>query len=121
MKLAVIGSRTFTDFKYLSKILQFHECTQIISGGARGADSLAKQYAAEKGISYIEFLPDWDNQGRKAGIFRNIKIVDAADEIVAFWDGKSKGTAHSLELAEEAGKPVYKYWSEPDITEGVGI
>ena len=121
MKLAVVGSRTFSDFKYLKKILEFHTCTQIISGGARGADLLAQQYAAEKGIAYKEFLPDWEHEGKKAGMLRNIQIVDACDEVVAFWDGTSKGTANTIKLAEKAGKSVYKYWSEPDIMEGIGI
>jgi hypothetical protein len=122
MKLAVVGSRSFIDYEFLKKMLAFHECTQIISGGARGADRLAKQYAAENGISIREFLPDWDTHGKSAGYLRNKQIVEACDELVAFWDGESRGTKYSITLAEEANKPVYKYWPPTeDITEGVGL
>ena len=122
MKLAVVGSRTFHDFEFLKEILQFHVCSQIISGGAQGADRLAKRYAAENGILYREHLPHWDRDGKAAGYIRNKLIVDDCDELVAFWDGTSKGTLYSINLALEGGKPVYKYWPPPeDITEGVGI
>ena len=122
MKLAIVGSRNFDDYEFLKKIINYHPCTQIISGGARGADTLAKRYAVEHGIPIKEFLPNWDVHGNSAGFIRNKQIVEACDELVAFWDSISKGTKHSLDLAEESGKPVYKYWpSEPDIMEGIGI
>ena len=122
MKLAIVGSRDFNNYEFLKKIVDFHPCTQIISGGARGADTLARQYAIEHGIPFKEFFPDWDTHGKSAGFLRNEQIVQACDELVAFWDGKSRGAKHSITLAEDAGKPVYKYWPpEPDITEGVGI
>ena len=122
MKLAVVGSRTFSDYPFMEEMLQYHSCTQIISGAARGADRLAKQYSAEKGIPIREFPADWEAHGKSAGFIRNRKIVATCDEVVAFWDGKSRGTKHTIDLAEAAGKPVYKYWPEdPDITEGVGV
>ena len=122
MKLAIVGSRDFDDYEFLKKIINYHPCTQIISGGARGADTMAKRYAAEHGIPMQEFFPDWYAHGKSAGFLRNEQIVESCDELVAFWDGKSRGTQHSMTMAEEAGKPVYKYWPpEPDITEGVGI
>jgi predicted Rossmann fold nucleotide-binding protein DprA/Smf involved in DNA uptake len=124
MKLAVVGSRSFSNYEFLKKILEFHPCTQIISGGAKGADTLARQFAGEKGIPIKEFLPNWDKDGKAAGFIRNKQIVNACDELVAFWDGESRGTAHSIKLAEDAGKPVYKYWqddSEEELFEGIGI
>ena len=122
MKIAVVGSRDFNDYEFLKKMLNYHLCTQIISGGARGADTLAKQYATEHDIPIKEFIPNWDAHGKAAGYLRNEQIVEACEELVAFWDGKSRGTMHSITLAENANKPVYKYWPpEPDITEGIGI
>lgn len=122
MKLAVVGSRDFDDYEFLKKMLNYHPCTQIISGGARGADTLAKRYAAEHGIPIKEFIPDWDTHGKSAGYLRNRQIIDASDELVAFWNKISRGTKHSIDLAENAGKPIYKYWPpEPDLMEGIGI
>ena len=125
MKLAIVGSRSFSNYEFMKEILAFHSCTQIISGGAKGADTLAKQYAGAHGISIVEFLPNWDRDGKAAGFIRNKKIIDACDELVAFWDKKSRGTKSSIDLAENAGKPVYKYWdtdsSEEDLFEGIGI
>lgn len=132
MKIAVVGSRDFDDYEFLKKILNYHlcqagqACTQIISGGARGADTLAKQYAVEHGLDIQEFIPNWDVHGKSAGYLRNEQIVNACDELVAFCvmssDGISPGTKLSIELAEKAGKPVYKYLPpESDIMEGIGI
>lgn len=122
MNLAVVGSRSFTDYDFMKKILAFHKCSKIVSGGAQGADALAKKYAVENGIAYQEFLPNWNQLGKSAGFIRNKQIVDASDELVAFWDNKSPGTKHSIDIAETAGKPVYKYWPpQKDLLEGVGI
>lgn len=107
MKLAVIGSRSFNDYKALSECLsRFTDITAIVSGGAKGADSLAERYAFDNGIETIIFIPDWKRHGRGAGMIRNKAIVSAADVIVAFWDGTSKGTKNSIELAKKAGKRV---------------
>lgn len=122
MKLAIVGSRDFDDYEFLKRIINYHPCTQIISGGARGADTLAKRYATEHDIPIQEFIPNWDAHGKSAGFLRNEQIVKACDELVAFWNKISRGTKHSIDLAEKAGKPVYKYWPpEQDITEGIGI
>ena len=121
INLAVVGSRTFNDYEYLKKILSWFSCKRIISGGAQGADTLAKRYAAEHAIPFKEYLPNWDLYGMSAGFIRNKLIVDDADELVAFHDGKSKGTAHSIKLAEEAGKPVHIFWpTDDDILKDIG-
>ena len=107
MQLAVIGSRTFEDNALLAAVLDKYDITRIISGGARGADLLAEQYAQRKGLPSLVFKPDYDKFGRSAPLVRNQQIVDAAEQIIAFWDGKSRGTAHSLEYARKKGKPVH--------------
>lgn len=122
MKLAVVGSQSFDDYEYLKKMLQYHPCTMIVSGGAKGADTLAVKYAAENNIPKKEFLPNWNLDGKSAGAIRNKLIVDLCDELVAFWNKKSPGTRISIRFAEDANKPVYIYWPEPeDFMEGIGI
>ena len=104
MKLAVVGSRTWNDYKRMAHNLDCIYPTTIISGGARGADKLAAQYATERGLKLIEFLPDWKRDGRSAGYKRNQYIVDEADKVIVFWDGRSRGAQHTMRLAEKAGK-----------------
>jgi hypothetical protein len=77
-------------------VVDEYEITRITSGSARGADLLAERYAQGKGVSFFICKPDYNNFGRSAPLVRNQQIVDAADQIVAFRDGKSRGTAHSL-------------------------
>lgn len=119
MKLAIVGSRTFDDFELVARTIGTHfyymiNCVDmnkgqdaIISGGAKGADTLAKKYAEIHGLEYFEFLPDWESDGKAAGFIRNKQIVDACDMVLAFWDGKSKGTEHTIKLALQAKKPTF--------------
>lgn len=105
--VAVVGSRSFADY---GKLVDFLDCLvigAIVSGGARGADRLAERYAAERGIPVVLFPPDYARHGRGAPIVRNKLIVDAADLVVAFWDGASAGTRSTIELARKAGKAVH--------------
>jgi hypothetical protein len=121
MRLGVVGSRTFNDYSYLHKKLtgllwdlmepQTGELPpsafSFVSGGARGADSIAAQWAKAWGYEMFVFPADWDKYGKSAGYRRNKDIVDYADIVVAFWDGKSKGTQHTIDLATKQGKPTY--------------
>ena len=109
MKIAVIGSRSFSDFKLLEKVLSTHNITEIISGGARGADSLAEQYAKEHNIKTTVFLPDWNKYGKSAGFRRNSDIIEACDEVIAFWDGVSRGTLDSIMKASKLKKRLHVY------------
>jgi len=110
MKLAVVGSRGFSDYDLLkSKLDIIHKAkviTLIISGGAQGADSLAEKWAKENNVETLIFLPDWNQYGKSAGYKRNIKIVQNSDAVIAFWDGQSKGTQHSINLAKENKKSL---------------
>ena len=84
----------------------FRSPTAILSGMARGADSLGVQYAAEKGILVQKYPADWNKYGRRAGMVRNRQMLEDADALVAFWDGVSHGTANMITIAKEAGIPV---------------
>lgn len=104
MKVAVIGSRGLTIDnlgKYLPK-----ETTEIISGGAKGVDACAREYAVSHGIKLTEFLPEYEKYGKSAPLKRNITIIEAADVVLAFWDGKSRGTKFVIEKCREVGKTV---------------
>ena len=105
MKIAIVGSRNIEEInieKYLPK-----ECDEIISGGALGVDRCAAVYAWEQGIKLTEFYPIYQKYGRGAPILRNRQIVEYADEILIFWDGKSKGTLSVIRYCEKMRKPYH--------------
>lgn len=106
MKLAVIGSRDFTDWNLLCKTLDNYDIELIVSGNATGADQLAERYAIEFKILTKIFFPDWRLYGKSAGAIRNKLIVDNADQVVVFWDGESKGSKISIDYAKSKGIPV---------------
>lgn len=111
MRYAIIGSRGFNDYnmlkRYCSCFMERNKSSPtIISGGASGADSLGKQYAFENNYSYVEYLPDWNKHGKSAGYIRNKLIINDSDFVIAFWDGVSKGTKHSIDLAKEKKLPT---------------
>ncbi len=105
MKIAVIGSRNL--FPSEEQIREHVSCAdEIVSGGAKGADTCAGYYAKKNGLKLTVFLPKFEIYGRAAPIMRNKEIVDYADKIVAFWDGKSKGTLSVIKYAEEKNRNV---------------
>lgn len=103
MRYAIIGSRTFLDYEKFKLSINPHlpYISQIISGGANGADSLASRYAIENNIPLLVFKADWDKYHKKAGMIRNKSIVRSSDILIAFWDMQSTGTKHSLSYAEK--------------------
>lgn len=107
MKLAIIGSRSLTDFDknaILRHISQ--DITHIISGGAQGIDSLAREIAAAQKLGFLEIEPDYAKYGRKAPLVRNREIVRQSDRVLAVWDFHSRGTAHAIVCCIEEGVPV---------------
>ena len=104
MKVAVIGSRNIT-IPNLGDYLP-SECTELVSGGAKGVDTSAKEYAEAHDIKITEFLPDYANYGRGAPLKRNIQIIEYSDIVLAFWDGKSKGTKYVIDNCEKLKKSV---------------
>jgi len=85
----------------------------IISGGARGPDYTAVTYAKKYDIPLNIFYADWNNKGRGAGMQRNRLMAEAADVLVAFWDGQSKGTANMIDNMKRLGKPVHIIQQNP--------
>lgn len=97
--VAVIGSRTMGNYDLIRRALDDLKPASIISGGAVGVDSMAEQYAKNEGIPFTAIRPEYAKYGRGAPLFRNERIVDSADKVVAFWDGKSRGTKHAIDYA----------------------
>lgn len=104
MKLAIVGSRGI-NLKDLGDYLP-EGVDEIVSGGARGVDTAAREYAKAHGIKLTEFLPDYETYGRRAPLVRNLEIIDYADEVYAFWDRKSHGTKYVIQNCKLRGKRV---------------
>ncbi len=109
MILAVVGSRTFSNYKLLDETLsRFHQTTpitKIVSGGARGADSLATTWANENNIPVTVYLAEWRKYGRSAGMIRNRLIISDCEHCIAFWDGVSRGTRNDIDLCQRLNVP----------------
>lgn len=99
MKTIVAGSRTFNDYELLENTLKEHEITEIVSGTARGADSLGEDYGIKYNIPIVKFPPNWDKYGKSAGYIRNLEMARYAEACIVFWDGKSKGSLNMIKLA----------------------
>lgn len=124
LRVIIAGSRDFDDFPKLmnSCIDILHKISEqndnldkirIVSGTARGADLLGEQYAKVAGYEVSRFPADWDGLGKRAGYVRNAEMAKFAvadgnyGVLIAFWDGKSKGTKHMIDLAEKKGLEVH--------------
>lgn len=106
-KVIIAGSRGFSNYKLLKE-----KCNEylrekrkeyniiIISGGARGADTLGEKYAQDEGFSLEVFPANWNKFGKSAGFIRNEQMAEIADALIAFWDEKSHGTKHMIEIME---------------------
>ena len=110
-RVIIAGSRTFQDYELLKKECddflkskcQTHEIV-IVSGAAQGADRLGEQYARERGYAIDSHPADWKKYGKAAGPFRNAEMVNSADALIAFWDGKSRGTEHIIRFSQTKGR-----------------
>ena len=106
-KVIVAGGRDFNNYDLLKSkldiLLANRSPIEIVSGTARGADKLGELYAKKSKLSLALFPADWEFHGKSAGYKRNAQMADYADALVAFWDGKSRGTMHMINLAKSAG------------------
>lgn len=107
-RLIVAGSRNFNNYELLKQkcdsLLSQKRLTHsivIVSGTARGADTLGEQYAHERGYAVERYPADWEHDGKAAGPIRNSQMAAHADALVAFWEGKSRGTRDMIEKAKE--------------------
>jgi hypothetical protein len=118
IKIVIAGSRDFNSYDILKdKFLEFagyydFNSLEIVSGTARGADQLGEKLAEELGIKVARFPADWDQFGKGAGYRRNAEMADYGDVLLAFWDGKSRGTRMMIELARKKGLLVQVFICE---------
>jgi len=98
MKLIIAGSRTFTDAALLSQVLSSHKhlVSELLHGGARGADRLGFRWALKHHIRSRCFAADWERFGKSAGVRRNHQMAQAGDVLVAFHGNNSPGTCDGL-------------------------
>lgn len=117
IRVIIAGGRDYTDYHrlkmYMDCLLEPLDKSQIeiISGGAKGADSLGERYARESGYKLKRFPANWNKYGKAAGPIRNKEMALYAAEVtgvlVAFWDGSSRGTYDMITRAEEYGLQVH--------------
>ncbi len=112
MKTIIAGSRSFVcpaDIVLVERAIQESgfRITEIVSGMARGVDSLAVTYAALHHIPLRPIYAQWHHHGQWAGGIRNVRMADYADQLIAVWDEESPGTMHMIKTARAKGLPVY--------------
>ena len=104
-RVIIAGGRTFKDYDRLCSVcdymLQNQKEIEIVSGTAMGADKLGEKYAQEHGHKIARFPAKWDEHGKAAGFIRNEEMAKYADALIAFWDGRSKGSEHMINLAKK--------------------
>ena len=109
MKTIIAGSRNIEEYQAILDAIEASgfEITEVISGGARGVDSLGERYGTEKGIPVKVFPADWESDGRKAGIMRNKKMAAYAEALIAVMFNNSKGTSHMISESIAKGLKVF--------------
>jgi hypothetical protein len=112
-KVIIAGSRGFSNYKLLreqcNKYLREKRKTCniiIVSGNARGADSLGEKYAKDEGFDLEIYPAQWKKLGKQAGFRRNEQMAEVADALIAFWDGESHGTKHMIDIMTNKGLPT---------------
>lgn len=109
IKVIIAGTRDFNDYAFLKKNVDYflqginpnNEEIEIVSGNARGADKLGERYAKENNLPVKLFPANWDKYGKRAGYLRNQEMANYSDMLIAFWDEKSKGTKHMIDIAKK--------------------
>lgn len=116
-KVIIAGGRDFNDYNYLRDsvnvfLLSKLRGLEIVCGMANGADMLGAQWAVLHAVDVKEFPADWNTHGKAAGPIRNKEMAEYADTLIAFWDGKSKGTKNMIDNALKYGLETHVYMYE---------
>lgn len=117
MKVIVAGSRSITDGCLVDWAIveSSFEITELVSGGARGVDSLGEMWADRHNIPIRRFIPNWDLYGKSAGFLRNTEMTKYAEALIAIHDGKSRGTADMIQKAVGTGLKVFVKTDNPEL------
>lgn len=109
MRVIIAGSRSISNFAIVCEAVRRSgfPIGRVLSGMARGVDSLAVRYAAENDLPLDPFPAQWSKWGRSAGYKRNVEMARHADALIAVWDGNSPGTQHMLDVAKAHGLRVF--------------
>ena len=137
-RVIIAGSRTFDDYDSLVYLVDStlatlgvdSNSTEIVSGTAKGADSLGEKYANDRGIKIKQFPALWKRYGKSAGMIRNREMLEYINQdgyngvVLAFWDGKSRGTYNTIQQGKKMGLlvEVFEYNTTtdyPELHEGV--
>lgn len=112
MRTAIVGSRDFTNYEHLVECLASHPVpiTSVVSGGARGTDTLAERYARENNLPLTVFKPEYEKYGRSAPLKRNTTIVENSEQVIAFPKPGGRGTQHTIREARRIGVAVFVFY-----------
>ncbi len=113
MKILIAGSRTITDMDILLKVIKLSgykitSSDEIVSGGARGVDTLAEIYAKNNGIPIKIFKPDWDKYGKSAGVIRNYEMAKYCDIGIVIHNG-SNGSMNMIRNLVKFNRDFFEY------------
>jgi len=110
MKTIIAGSRDFESYAILYAVMQSvpWEITEVVSGCARGVDTMGENWAGDNRVPVKKFPAEWKTYGKCAGYLRNNEMANYADALVAIRFQGSKGTLHMLDLADQANLKIYK-------------
>lgn len=113
----IAGSRTLAEhhtWRALAACPWTHEITEVVSGGARGPDTHGALWASAKNLPVRYFYADWTQHGKAAGRIRNLAMARYADAAIIVWDGRSRGSKHMLETAEQSKLKVFVYRTDEE-------
>lgn len=125
IRVVVAGGRDFNGFglgfqkitKLLRTITQDFGEVEVVCGEARGADTVGKEWARDNGVPVASFPADWEEHGKAAGHIRNAAMAEYGTHLIAFWDGKSRGTKNMIDVARSKGLKValvrYHTYTDP--------
>lgn len=119
MKIIVAGSREVTDYELVARAIELAPfvITELVEGGCRGVDRLARQWASKNGIPVRTFEATWDVNGPAAGPLRNEQMAQYGEGLIAIWNGRSKGTGDMVRRAQAHGLRVHHFGLLDDVDE----